>query len=49
MTMKVALTPELVQWLMGYDQDFRVMEPAELNAIIDRKVDGMVAVRRVKA
>ena len=48
MTMKVALTPELVKWLMGYDQEFRVMEPADLKAIIDRKVDGMIAVRRSK-
>jgi hypothetical protein len=37
-----------VKWLKGYDQDFRVMEPADLKAIIDRKADGMVAVRRTK-
>jgi len=45
-TLNVAITPELIRWLMGYDQDFRVMEPAELKETIDRKVDGMVAVRR---
>jgi predicted DNA-binding transcriptional regulator YafY len=45
LTMNVAITPELIRWLMGYDQDFRVMEPADLKDIIDRKVDGMVAVR----
>jgi hypothetical protein len=30
---------------MGYDQDFRVMDPPELKEAIDLKVAGMVAVR----
>ena len=45
MTLNVAITPELIKWLMGYDQDFRVIEPVELKETIDRKVDGMLAVR----
>jgi len=48
-TLNVAITPELIRWLMGYDHDFRIMEPAELKETIDRKVQGMVAVRRNEA
>ena len=48
-TLNVAITPELIRWLMGYDQDIRVMEPAELKETVDRKVQGMVAVRRNEA
>src|SRR5215218_8472311 len=43
LTMDVAHTPELERRLMGYDQDFRVMEPASLKEAINRKVAGMVA------
>ena len=46
LTMHVAITPELIKWLMGYDEDFRVIEPTRLKEVTDRKVDGMVAVRR---
>jgi predicted DNA-binding transcriptional regulator YafY len=49
LTMYVAHTPELERWLIGYDQDFRVMEPASLARAIDRKVEGMLAVRRAPA
>lgn len=46
LTMNVALTPELIRWLMGYDQDFRVIEPASLDEAISRKLEGMLALRR---
>jgi predicted DNA-binding transcriptional regulator YafY len=49
LTMNVANTPELERWLVGYDQDFRVMEPAALDEAISRKLDGMLAVRHNEA
>jgi predicted DNA-binding transcriptional regulator YafY len=45
--MNVALTPELERRLMGYDQDFRVLEPASLAEAIDRKVQAMYSIRNL--
>jgi len=45
LTMRVAHTPELERWIMGYDQDARVIEPASLDEAIERKARGMIVIR----
>jgi hypothetical protein len=41
--MTVAHTPELERWLFGFDQDFKVIEPATLRDAIARKSPGITA------
>ncbi len=43
LTMNVAHTPELERWLFGFDEDFKVIEPATLRAAIARKSPGITA------
>jgi len=41
LTLKVALTPELMRWIFGYDQDARVIEPAALRDAIAARAGGI--------
>jgi predicted DNA-binding transcriptional regulator YafY len=43
LTMKVAITPELIKWIMGYDEDAKVIEPAPLRDLIAAKGAGIAA------
>ena len=43
LALHVAHTPELERWLFGYDQDFKVIEPASLRAAIARKSPSIAA------
>jgi hypothetical protein len=44
LTTTVALTPELLRWIFGFDQDARVIEPPELRDAIAKMTDGMRAI-----
>ena len=49
MTLEVAVTPELVQWVLGFGADAIVVGPSELIDSVLKEVDGMAARYRERA